>query len=344
MNNSKVTMIVDLQFGSTGKGLIAGYLAERDEHDTVINANMPNAGHTYINDVGRTWIHKVIPNGIVSPKLKNVMIGPQSVFSLEQLAKEVYNSADLLSGKTVWIHEGATLLHADHKAFEQANLSGISSTMQGSAAASIAKMLRNPKEDYQAKNSADLKEFADNIKISNGVMVQVIDNRKWILLLKASDNILAEAAQGYSLGLNAGFWPYCTSRDCVPARFMSDMGIPLSMLGTVVGTARVHPIRVGSTADGYSGDVYDDQDELTWEDVGQKPELTTVTQRQRRIFSFSHQQIEEAIAACEPDEIFLNFVNYDIEKGTAIAKRYKEQVRYIGFGAARCNIEDLGNG
>ncbi len=51
MNNlqPKVDLVVDLQFGSTGKGLLCGYLSESDDYDTVITANMPNAGHTYID-------------------------------------------------------------------------------------------------------------------------------------------------------------------------------------------------------------------------------------------------------------------------------------------------------
>ena len=63
----KVDMVIEMQFGSTGKGLIAGYLAEKYGHDVVLTANMPNAGHTYINATGRKWVHKALPSGITSP-------------------------------------------------------------------------------------------------------------------------------------------------------------------------------------------------------------------------------------------------------------------------------------
>ena len=43
----KVDVLVGLQFGSEGKGLIAGYLGNSGLYDTVVNCNMPNAGHTY---------------------------------------------------------------------------------------------------------------------------------------------------------------------------------------------------------------------------------------------------------------------------------------------------------
>ena len=58
---------------------------------------------------------------------------------------------------------------------------------------------------------------------------------------------------------------------------------------------------------GYSGDGYPDQQELTWEEVGQTPEKTTVTKLTRRIFTLSKIQTAEAIRTCAPDEIFLNF-------------------------------------
>ena len=80
----KVDVIIDLQFGSTGKGLIAGYMATHGTYDTVVNANMPNAGHTFIDAKGQVMMHKVLPNGVVGPNVKNVMIGAGSIFSLEQ--------------------------------------------------------------------------------------------------------------------------------------------------------------------------------------------------------------------------------------------------------------------
>jgi adenylosuccinate synthase len=336
------TLVIDLQFGSTGKGLIAGYLAMRDEPDTVVNANMPNAGHTYIDDAGRTWIHKVIPNGIVSPRLRTVMIGPQSVFSMERLILETAESADLLDGKILCIHEDAVILNPSHVATEKATLSGISSTMQGSMAAIVSKMERDPRNDHRIGSSHNNLQFIElhAFCASLNITLMLANNRTWTGILASSRSVLAEGAQGYSLGMNAGFWPYCTSRDCTPARFMADMMIPLPLLKTVVGTARVHPIRVGSTQDGYSGDVYGDQKEMMWADIGIPPEKTTVTQRERRLFSFSHRQMEEAIEVCQPDEIFMNFMNYDPTLGYDICSRYS-QVKYTGWGPARSDVREV---
>lgn len=336
----KVTLVVDLQFGSTGKGLIAGYLAERDQPDTVVNANMPNAGHTYINAAGRKWMHKVLPNGLVSPKIQNVMLGAGSIFSLDRLREEFNDCADIFGreGVRLVIHQDAVVLHESHAEIERKNLSGISSTMQGSAAAMVSKIMRNPLDDHRAITQLKGTEFENC----------VVTQREWLAIMYASRHILAEGAQGYSLGTNSGFWPYCTSRDCTPARFLADCGIPITEDLTVVGTARVHPIRVGNTADGYSGDVYSDQQETSWEQLGVEAELTTVTKRVRRVFTFSNHQIEEAMAMCRPHEVFLNFCNYDQVKAMEVARDINiianqlqlglGMVTYLGYGPKQSDI------
>ena len=63
MDKNKV--VVDLEYGSTGKGLIVGKIAEDEAPDTVITAWAPNAGHTYISKTVRKFIHTVLANSIV---------------------------------------------------------------------------------------------------------------------------------------------------------------------------------------------------------------------------------------------------------------------------------------
>jgi len=328
-------VVIDLQFGSTGKGLIAGVLAKLNGYDTVINANMPNAGHTFIDDSGREWIHKVLPNGIVGENVKKVMLGPGSIFDLDRLSKEIHNSRDILEGKTIYVHEDAMVLDSFHKDIEKSSLSNISSTMQGSSAAMIEKIHRDPSNDNRVKSVFKSTHIA-------GIPVLPISNSQWLSEVYGSDYMMIEGAQGFSLGLNAGFWPYCTSRDCTPARFMSDCAVPLKMLRRVIGCARTYPIRGGNTSDGYSGGHYSDQREVSWEDLGVEPETTTVTGRVRRVFTFSKEQITEAVKMCQPDEVFLNFANYCPDNVGHIISAIEEaqqeyvpgggSVRFVGFG------------
>lgn len=350
--NKKVDLVIDLQFGSTGKGLIAGYLAEKNKYDTVINANMPNAGHTYINDDGRVWMHKVLPSGIVSPNLKCVMLGAGSIFSLKRLEKEIADSKDLLQKCVILIHPNSVPLKDKH--FEQEQKSGMhekmGSTAQGSGAALAEKISRPINESVISKHSPMMETFSSNMMIKYGVMVGVATTREWSDYLKNAKSILAEGAQGFSLGLGEKFYPYCTTRDCSPARFMADMGIPLPMLKEVIGVARCHPIRVAGTSGGH----YDDHTELTWEQLGQTPELTTVTKKIRRVFSFSEEQIQDAIWMCQPTQIFLNFCNYlepqavtDLVNVIEVAlnnySMVAGKVKYLGHGPKRSDVEHLSN-
>jgi len=140
---------------------------------------------------------------------------------------------------------------------------------------------------------------------------------------------LHEGSQGFSLGINHGsHYPFCTSRECTVMQSMSDMGVPPSLVGDVIGVMRPYPIRVGSVIEdgkqvGYSGGCYDDHTEITWDEVHKRAkypndwnngdglsELTTVTKRVRRVFEFSPKQIELAVKVNGINKIFLNFANY----------------------------------
>jgi adenylosuccinate synthase len=118
-----------------------------------------------------------------------------------------------------------------------------------------------------------------------------------------------EIPQGFSLGINSGFYPHVTSRECSVAQALADAGMPPSFHRKTIMAVRTYPIRVGDTENS-SGPCYEDQEEISWESLGQKPEMTTVTGRIRRVFTWSIRQFRDALAANDPSVIFLNFVNY----------------------------------
>jgi len=333
----KADIIVDLQFGSTGKGAIAGYLAVNGDYDTVITANRPNAGHTFIDDAGNKMVTKILPNGIVGPTVKHALIGPGAIFSADQLLKELDMFSKFGYGDiNIFIHEAAVLLMPHHKHME-AEFSRIGSTQQGAAMAQIAKMERDEDNDPLCKGV----DFGDP-------RIMVVAPEAYYQLIKNAKSILIEGAQGYSLGIDAGFWPYCTSRNCTVNQFLSDTAMPHTYLRKVIGVARTYPIRVGGT----SGPGYSDQREVSWKELRLDAEFTTVTQRERRVFTFSHDQIIEAIQANQPDEIFLNFCNHIGPEKTAILANeidrhlnnhcsVESYVRYHGWGAKIGDINDV---
>lgn len=302
----KSWLIMDGQFGSTGKGLIAGYLALKREPDTVVNNFGPNAGHTTVLNDGTKVMVQMLPSAIVSPSVKRILIGPGAIIDPWILMKEIDKYEDLLKGKEIFIHPMATLVTEDHKRREAAELNRISSTCKGTGAAQTDKIMR--------KKGAVVKE-CNRLSIRSLCTPSVMDFMKMIVESKC---LQIESAQGMELGINTGDWyPYCTSRDINVYQILSDCGIPYgSIYPEIIVSMRTYPIRVGNAFDifgkliGVSGPVYDDQTELSWDKLNVEEEKTTVTNKVRRVFTWSWKNFDKVMTILNPHSIFLNFVNY----------------------------------
>jgi len=344
--DKRVTLICDLQFGSTGKGLIAGYIAERDAPDTIVTAWGSNSGHTYIDGNGRKFVHTMLGNGIVSPCLNKVMIGPGSLINPDNLIKEIGQCEDVIAGADIMIHPHAAVITDKHVDIENNTMTGIGSTKKGVGAALIQKIQRDPKDMNTAVKMLD-----------NSPLGQfVVSSEQYNAALDSSHNILIEGAQGFSLGINSGFYPYVTSRECTPAQIATDSGVPIGWLTNIIGCMRTFPIRVANRYDedgkqiGWSGPHYSDQKEITFESIGVEPELTTVTQLPRRVFTFSKKQTKEAMRMCRPTEIFVNFMNYidDPDSREELIRDINGQCRkqggngvvYLGYGPTVNDIRE----
>lgn len=354
--HKNATLICDMQFGSTGKGLIAGYLAKRDKPDVLVTSWSMNAGHTFIervNDEQKVYIHCMLANGIVSPKLRHVLLGPGSQIGLLKLKEEVTACAHLLRNSTVLIHENATIIQDRHVQEEQQTMLGIGSTAKGCGSALIEKVKRSPKSKIVAH------DFKDTIKLmfaDCGAKVQVVSKSIYNAVVDNAERVQIEGAQGFSLGINNGFYPYTTSRECTPAQILSDCAVPIGMLGKVVGCMRTYPIRVANRHDaegnmvGWSGPSYPDQREITFKGLNQEQELTTVTKLPRRIFEFSQKQSWEAMRQVRPDEVFLNFANYcnksTLKLITEIINLHSRTigcggVKFLGYGPAEGDVVNV---
>jgi len=346
-----VTLICDLMFGSTGKGACAGYLALKNKPDTVVTAWSPNAGHTFVDESGRSFVHCMLANGIVSPNLKTVMIAPGSVINLDGLRSEIVGCLYYMEGKTVVIHENAAICLPRHIEAESEAMIGIGSTKKGSGAALVEKIQRHMTKIVAKDHKQEILDMFRGL-----VNVVVVNTDSWLQHLNDAEEIQVEGAQGFSLGVNAGFYPFTTSRECSPAQIMSDTLISTRRVKNIVGVMRTFPIRVANRYDengkmvGYSGPCYPDQKELSWEDVKQKPELTTVTKLERRIFSFSLEQTKQALSICSPDEVYLSFCDYVNQEELEIIKRKictlstsilgKDVVKYMSFGPSVCDVKE----
>mgnify|MGYP003627310333 CR=1 FL=1 len=295
----KVAVLCDGQFGSTGKGLLAAYLSCQDHNEVDIATTnaAANAGHwTKFKDPNREdfcCFH--LPTfGVIQPDCK-IFLNAGSIINVDMLFQEIEECK--ININRLIIHPNASIISIDdinYEADEHSDATMIASTRKGVGRALSRKVNRSA---LLAKDDPRLKAYISTPNLNT--------------CLQKGGRISMEIPQGYSLSLNGPFYPYCTSRNCTVGAGMNDAGIHASFLGQVAMAMRTLPIRVGNIpGGGHSGDVYPDQEELTWEQIGQIPELTTVTKRERRIFSWSDIQCLMAIVDNRPSVTFLNFCNY----------------------------------
>jgi adenylosuccinate synthase len=340
-------VIVDLQFGSCGKGLLAGYIAKKNKPDCIVMAWAPNAGHTFIDAEGNKMVSCAIPNGIVSDGVDNILMGPGSVINPELLMSEMEQFIGDKLFPRVHIHEHAAIVTEGHRALEAQGTIGIGSTMKGVGEAYREKLLR-----ITGGNSNVAKDMLKGTPLE----ACIVTGEEYADILDSAHHVQVEGAQGYSLGINSGFYPYTTSRECTVAQLMVDCAIPKGYFDmNVIGAARTFPIRVANRYDaegnmiGWSGPHYYDQEETSFEQLSLDTEYTTVTKLPRRIFTFSHEQIRQACRMNGVNEIFLNFCNYlpashvaelisEIETNTGV------KVGYTGWGPKETDIIDCYEG
>lgn len=327
--------ILDLQFGSTGKGLLAGYLAKKFQPDGVVAAFGPNAGHTYIDAEKKKFVHIMMPMGALSPECRRVFIGPGAVVHPDILMTEAEALRSAGYQFDLIIHENATIVQERHREQEAVYGARIGSTQKGTGAALAEKIMR--KHDGHPIVARDALKGTP----LEGDVVSVTEYNDLIDRVKC---LQIEGAQGFSLSCHHGFYPYTTSRDCTLPQLLSDCAVPLghNRRIEVFGVCRTFPIRVNNKT-GYSGPAYFDQEEIKWEDLGLEPELTTVTKLPRRIFTFSQEQIRQAVRMSAVNGVFMNFANYckDFREEERIKKLIEDcgpKVLWKGYGPTQFDV------
>jgi len=268
---AEVHVVVGGQFGSEGKGHFTAELAkvvyERQGTPLTIRTGGPNAGHTVVDAEGRTWKLRQLPaTSVLFPD------APMAIAAGAEIDEEVLNyELELLKGANLeptrlWIDGQATIIDSHHKEIENmARASGvpslvkeIGSTGKGIGAARSARIMRE----------ATLQGGPDD------VAAQAASH------LRNGQPVIIEATQGYGLGLHAGYYPKCTSRDVRAIDALAEVGISPWQPGIdrviVWVVFRPYPIRVA----GESGPL---RGETTWEALDLPAEYTTVTQKVRRV-------------------------------------------------------------
>jgi len=321
----KLAIALDMQWGSSGKGKLIGAIANKEHPDFAISHNSVNASHWYVADDGFSYKFQQLPTSIVCPTTKAI-IGSGAVISLPQLLKEIKDWN--LDDERLVIHPNAVVITQNDIDYERKELMRIASTMTGGGSALGRKIMRHP-ETKLASHCEELKPFLDD---TYGLAIEMLREGKTGLL---------EIPQGFDLSIDHGMthntndsvstaYPFVTSRNCDPNTFLGMSGIPFTFVNNVVLNMRTFPIRVGDSSnnkiDGYSGlelkgsyagGMYVDQKELTWDEITKISnsftpikEMTSLTKRVRRVFSFSMMQLYNITRTVQPTALSINFVNY----------------------------------
>jgi adenylosuccinate synthase len=319
LQTGKFNVIIDQAWGSSGKGKVSAWLADRFGATTVSSSNFPNAGHTARFADGTRFVAKAIPTAAILKRVKGMgmecFVSPGSGFDPKQLFKEW---AECGFPKLL-VHDRASVVDETHKARESSgpeSTKHVASTMQGSAAAIVDKVLRKPDvrlasslrgsltdilrhahasipgftESHNALfgTGPDQGEVLERLHIADALEFRNMTRN----LINSGTTWLHEGSQGYALSVDHGsHYPNCTSRNCTLQAQMDHMAIPPSMVGDVYLNLRTYPIRVGNVVEdgkqvGFSGDFYPDCEELTWEEVARRSgmppdEAATLAERER---------------------------------------------------------------
>lgn len=307
LEEGKISILIDGQFGSTGKGAVASFLGAAEPPDLAITTASPNAGHTFYDEYGvRRVAHHLPVTACLDAEARThalKLLCAGSIVDPSVLLSEC--EALGVDPESVQVHPRAAVIEPDDIEAENAPGSSaerISSTRKGVGAALARKIRR---EATLAGDHAAF-EALGPFQCFWPELPRMLDTEGFRGIL--------EVPQGFGLGINSGLaYPYTTSRDITVAQALADLQLHPAYLGKVAMTVRTFPIRVGDIpaegagSGGTSGPFPEDSKELSWEALGLPAELTTVTRRVRRVATFSMSLYEAAVRAFRPDFVILTF-------------------------------------
>ena len=358
MNNKNVTVVIDGQAGSCGKGKICGYLAKKEHFLLSTNSWSSNAGHTYVEDNGEKIIVSHLPMSILDPNCK-LVLNAGCVITPEILFDEIRKYKKLIGNRKIYIHPRAMIILDKHRE-EEKRIIKSGSTFKGCGVAQAEKIIRNPSVILA-------KDYFKNLPDDLITIIEITDTAK--IINECDDNILIEGAQGQDLDINYGLdYPFVTSRMCSTSQLIADAGLSPFKVKDIYMIIRPYPIRISNKTnigeDIYSGD-YAGSTEITWNEIKDRcgcnidlEEYSTVTKKVRRVFEINWDRLKYNVMINQPTQIVLNFAqyidwkayrcsNYD-DLPTKVKDFIKKieritniPVTIIGTGERNCDIIDL---
>ena len=331
INTSKITAIVGAQWGDEGKGKITDFFA--GESDYVVRFHGGNnAGHTVIVE-GNTFKLHLIPSGIIYG-------GPMSIIGNGVVVdpKVLLDEIEYIEGKGIdpklMVSDRAHVIMPYHIELDGAlsNHQGdlaAGSTRRGIAPVYADKMFRNGiriidllEPDVLMEKLTKGYSFAKGIiekalskKIESSIE-EIFDSycgygerlKPYITdtsveLYNAHKNnksILFEGAQGISLDVDHGIYPYTTSSNTAAGHISTGTGVSFRDIGRIIGVVKAYLSRVGESP--LPSEMHGNEAEALREKGG---EYGTTTGRPRRVGWLDLVQVRQAVRVNGLTEIAL---------------------------------------
>ena len=329
--SSKVTAIVGAQWGDEGKGKITDFFA--GESDYVVRFHGGNnAGHTVIVD-GNTFKLHLIPSGIVYRDPISI-IGNGVVVDPNALLNEI----NYIKGKGInpklLVSDRAHVIMPYHITLDsalsnhQGNLAA-GSTRRGIAPVYADKMFRNgirivdliepdvlmeklvkghafAKGIVEKALSQKLEHTVDDIFKSyceHGKKLEPYISDTSVELyqaLKDNKSILFEGAQGISLDVDHGIYPFTTSSNTAAGHISTGTGVSFRDIGRIIGVVKAYLSRVGESP--LPSEIHGNNADSLRDKGG---EYGTTTGRPRRVGWLDLVQVRQAVRVNGLTEIAL---------------------------------------
>ncbi|MBI2338782.1 MAG: adenylosuccinate synthase [Deltaproteobacteria bacterium] len=272
-------VIVGAQWGDEGKGKIVDIFTEHA--DAVVRfQGGNNAGHTLVVK-GETTILHLVPSGILHSKVKcvignGVVVDPEVLLEeIESIKKRGFFKDDA----QLSVSDEAHLIMPYHKKLDQlreerAGAGKIGTTGRGIGPCYEDKMARKgirfcdldwPAAFHEKLNTVlsrrnerfvkmfatepfDIEKIVDSYLDMYGRLKKYVTNTSLLVngLIKKGKSILFEGAQGTSLDVDHGTYPFVTSSNTVAGGACSGAGVGPTAINAVVGISKAYTTRVGS--------------------------------------------------------------------------------------------------
>ena len=330
-STSKITAIVGAQWGDEGKGKITDFFA--GESDYVVRFHGGNnAGHTVIVD-GKIFKLHLIPSGIIYG-------GPMSIIGNGVVVdpKALLDEIEYIKGKEIdprlMISDRAHVIMPYHIELDGALSNHQGSLAAGSTRRGIApvyadKMFRNGIRIIDLLEPDVLMEkLTKGYNFTKGIIEKALSQKLETSIdkifesycdygkklspyisdtsvelynaLKNNKSILFEGAQGISLDVDHGIYPYTTSSNTAAGHISTGTGVSFRDIGRIIGVVKAYLSRVGESP--LPSEIDGNEAESLREKGG---EYGTTTGRPRRVGWLDLVQVRQAVRVNGLTEIAL---------------------------------------